>query len=187
MTKEELDKCYVIGDLHFCNAEIAAVRGFSNVDEMHAKIWSELNKLPDDSILLFIGDYIDNPDADMDKYSIKRFKRTIAVTGNHDDPVTLMMAGFRTVTESDAIYFNDLDVVLSHEPIRLKSGTTIRNIHGHIHTSPNKYGQEHPEYYLNLSADAINYVPMKLSDAMAKLGVDTSNVQFLQTQTIDVE
>lgn len=183
MTREELDRVYIFSDTHFNNEAVACTRSFRTTFDMNNEIMLHLSQLPDDSIIFFLGDFIDN-DLGLDIFSVKRFSQSWAIVGNHDTLMNLHLAGFQKIIESDCLYLNDLDVVLSHAPIRLPDDTSIRNIHGHIHSSPNKYGQAHPEYYYNVSMDVIGYKPKKLTEVLDELHVDY-NKKFLQVQTMD--
>lgn len=186
MTNEELQRCYIIGDTHLGNPELLNTWGFRNSFDAVNTLYHAFELLPDDTILIHVGDMIeDNFETDV----FKKFKKVILIKGNHDlnyETGQLTRLGV-TDFHGNSLYFNDLDLIISHEPIRLPDDSTIRNIHGHIHEHPNKYGKAHPEKYYNVSANVLNFKPVKLTDVLDKLQVDYKSKQFLQTCQVDTE
>lgn len=76
--------------------------------------------------------------------------------------------GFDVVCKT-TLYFNNLDIVMSHTPIALRKDSTVCNIHGHIHDatiSEDTLNGVDRNRYRNVSCDVIGFKPIKLIDIL---------------------
>lgn len=167
----------------------------------------QIDSLPKDSILINLGDVcmLHKTNLDEIKRCIKRMssnnKKLYFVLGNHDTfkkgPAELKdmvgrerlwwkQAGFDIVYDRP-VFLNDLDIVLSHKPVRLKIDTTVRNIHGHTHNQPAGCEPGYEFLYRNVSCDVTGFKPVKFTDILDELGVTWKDTPFINEKEIDVE
>jgi len=176
-----MSNIWVISDTHFNHANILKFTDsrtglrvrpeFSSVEEMNETMiqrWNEVVR-PGDKVY-HLGDVFFG-----DKDAFKRLwprlmgsKRLIV--GNHDEIPFLASGGFfQKVSESRV--FKAERMIFSHRPLHPSeahvgppsAGTTLVNVHGHIHQTPSPKGA-----YINVSVEAIDYRPMAFEELVAK-------------------
>lgn len=109
---------------------------------------------------------------------IKGYK--VLVCGNHDKGYTNYLKTennnlFDEVYEGPLFISNK--ILLSHEPIKLDFGL---NIHGHEHANPNIYSQFDNSAMVNLCANTIKYVPLRLDEIV-------NNIKTLDIHRVTID
>lgn len=153
---------WIISDSHFNHPAIIDKFEFRPKD-----YWAQIcrkvrNNVPAKSTLLHLGDVIFYKHSELESY-LKRMGDCvkILVKWNHDKKSNAFYfdKGFNLVCDEIKIW----NVVLSHIP----KGTLLKdeiNVHWHLHT--NKHHITHhtntPERYILYSAEAENYMPVRL-------------------------
>lgn len=214
MTQEELKRTYIISDTHFAHSNIIKYcyrpfwkGGEPDTAAQDEYILRQIDELPRNSILIHLGDVGMMPFADLDyiKQCVTRMaaknRKLILVMGNHDSMKKSQMhkkwfgkevalyksLGFDVVYQHP-IYFNDLDVVISHAPVSLLPSSTVCNIHGHTHNKPYECPEEMRYRYFNASCDVIGYKPILFTEVLASLGINHwEEKAFIKEKPIDVE
>ena len=184
----DLNKVYITSDLHFQHKEIIAYcnRPFDNIDEMDEYIFKQFDNLPSDAIVINNGDLFLNSRADYNKlkdYFIPRMKganrKLWIIMGNHDRSAVFYVKncpydnpydmyinmGFDRVYMYPILF--EEKYLLSHEPVYLKPGSNICNVHGHVHDI------DIDENYFNRNCE--NWAMMeRVKKECPELDIDTS-------------
>lgn len=165
---------WLISDTHFFHANILTFTnegrlirpGFASVEEMNERMVENWNRVvrPGDHVY-HLGDVamrVSSTEAGAMVRRLNGIKRL--VRGNHDKYQTTqyLKMGFKEIHGLRLL----ADLWLTHAPIHPMSlGRARGNVHGHIHerSSP-------PGPYLNVSVEAINYTPISVEDARARVG-----------------
>lgn len=147
---------YVISDLHLGHTNMAIKRGFTSVEEHDQHIiesWNSVVKKGDTVYILgditmersYFYPYLDK---------LKGYKKVIL--GNHDKPQHI--PELLKYVNSVCGMFQCKGYILTHCPIHESEIARFKgNYHGHVHlnTLPDSR-------YINVSAEVINYKPIKL-------------------------
>lgn len=199
-------KIYFISDTHFSHANIIKYcdRPYKDTTQMDIDIihkWNSVVK-PND-IVWHLGDFAFFSKKDYERIYkiIQKLNGNInLLLGNHDrhisnDIVFWMSLGFKKVWDSPFLFMDDY--ILSHEPIISKNGidltyhSKLKNIHGHIHNSFEKYlklSKEEQEksdlrnsefghipditkHSFNVSIEVIDYKPILFETIIEKLKI----------------
>lgn len=154
---------YVISDTHFGHTKLqdADLRPKDN-DE---KLWRGFDSLPDDCILIHLGDLTIGHDASTHmKLAKYKFKKWL-ILGNHDNHSIsyYVKNGWDFVGHEVIINMFGNTILFSHYPLSKREGIT-KNIHGHLHGGksrglPDFYD---PEYHVEVTPEVIGYSPAKL-------------------------
>lgn len=155
---------WLVSDTHFGHENIIGYCGrpfahAAEMDEAMVERWNGVVK-PGDHVY-HLGDVA----------IAKRHLATVArlngrkrlVRGNHDIYRTkdYLAAGFQEIHGCRVLH----NLILTHVPIHPGSlGRFAGNVHGHIHDQPSPEGR-----YLNVSVERVNYTPITLEDAAARL------------------
>ncbi len=148
---------FITSDLHFWHKNIILYcyrpyeMTIDGIVQMNEDILREFDKLPKGSIILNLGDFSLNSNISFNELKIlvdrmrRNDKHLWIVLGNHDrdtmdyhtghsytNPRDFFTAlGFERVYEFPILL--EEKFLLSHEPVYLKPGSNIINIHGHTH------------------------------------------------------
>jgi len=172
---------WLISDTHFFHANIltfvgadgSLIRpGFADVGEMNERIVENWNRCvkPNDHVY-HLGDVAMKASSSTVNALVQRLhgiKRL--VRGNHDKHQTTqyLKMGFKELHGMRLLF----DVWLTHAPLHSMSmGRALGNVHGHIHEKSSPPGP-----YLNVSVEAVNYTPITLEEARARLLTKRENV-----------
>lgn len=155
---------FFYSDPHFGDEEMIRIRGISD-EEQVKRINSVVGKC---DTIIFLGDighveYIKK---------IRGYK--VLVMGNHEKGATNYREYFEEVYEGVLTISNK--ILLSHEPVHFEYAI---NIHGHTHSSEKRSASG-----LNMSAEAINYTPERLSKIIES-GI-FKNVPDIHRTTIEI-
>lgn len=153
---------YLIGCTHFGHKNIVklANRPFQSIDEMDDVLiqnWNRTVKAKDE--VLHLGDFAVYSKMSPDYYLKKLNGKITTIRGNHDD----------SLWGKDYHEFNyeKRKVVLMHYPIHEWNGFFRGAVHFHAHThSPDFYSGERRG---NVCVDAINFTPISLDEAIARV------------------
>ena len=172
-------RIWVASDPHFFHSAILEFRGadgglirpgFSNISEMNAHILEAWNaKVKHGDVGYWLGDMVIGNDADRAAFrtlwpKFNGSKRL--VLGNHDDPTFLAATGlFKRVAVEKS--WNEYGLMFSHRPLHetelAVNDQMMLNVHGHIHEKASPPGP-----YLNVSVEAISYIPLELEELIAR-------------------
>lgn len=197
-------KIYFISDTHFDHSNIIKYcdRPYKDTTQMDIDIihkWNSVVK-PDD-IVWHLGDFAFFSKKDHERIYklIQKLNGNInLLLGNHDKHISndiqfWLDLGFKKVWDSPFLFMNDC--ILSHEPIISKNGIDLtyhpilKNIHGHIHNSFEKYlklskedqrklDAKHSEFghipditkhSFNVSIEVIDYKPIAFETIIDKM------------------
>lgn len=157
------NKIYVISDSHFEHKNM--VKWALRPDGFSEKIWAGLDTLPDDAILIHLGDITMGMDKEVhERLSRYKFKKWL-VRGNHDNnSITWYVRnGWDSVCDEMVLDMFGHRILLSHTPLPKREGIS-KNIHGHLHggksrTRPDFYDET---YHFEVCPEVIGYLPAKL-------------------------
>jgi len=159
-----MSNMWVITDTHFGHAKMIPYCG--RPEDFSEIILFNLNKIPDDDILIHLGD-ICMGDAVYwhEKLSSFKFKK-ILVLGNHDKKGISWYYdhGWDFVCNSFTIRFMGKNLLFSHEPLSIVDNNF--NIHGHFHNTlhhEDMFGSL-TKNHICLSIEDTNYQPVRLND-----------------------
>ena len=158
-----LDKCFVTSDYHFGSYKLDSMwKVFSKVQE--DQLIEEWNKIvPRDALVLYIGDFVDTDEEDLESYKNRLNGDMILVKGNHD-------------TFSDDIYkkhlmhvcehldIENLKISLRHMPYE-DARPGYRKMFGHIHRCCSLEKIISPDSFCSCVMRN-GYVPTKLTDIL---------------------
>lgn len=165
---------WLTSDTHFGHANILTFTGtdgrlirpgFASVEEMNETLIDRWNAVvqPSDHIY-HLGDVAMKISATQMIAIGKRLNgHKRLVLGNHDrfNMQAYREAGFQDIYGMRRLF----DVWLTHAPLHPGSiGKALGNVHGHIHEKPSPAGP-----YLNVSVERMNYTPVPLEWAIARL------------------
>lgn len=197
-------KIYFISDTHFGHSNIIKYcdRPYKTVEEMNIDIIQKWNSIVGkDDTVWHVGDFafFRKNETDKIKKIITKLNGNInLLLGNHDRHISSdiqfwLDLGFKKVWNSPFLFMNDY--ILSHEPIVTKNGVDLtyhpklKNIHGHIHNSFEKYQKlsiedqkktdlQHSEFghipditkrSFNVSIEVIDYKPIAFETILDKM------------------
>lgn len=165
-----MNEVRVIADLHFGDPDIIKFenRPFSSVDEMNKELIERWNCVVDNEDTVFIlGDFTVYVDERAHDIVEQLNGKKILIKGNHDvfaDSVYFNM-GFDCVYDYPIIYDNFF--ILSHNPLYINESMPYANIFGHVHSNP--IYKTYTKRSACVSAERIDYQPIKLSEVIAKI------------------
>lgn len=155
---------YIISDTHFGHDNM--VEWALRPVDFNEKLWSVLEEIPDDSILIHCGDISMGSDA-LTHMKLQGFKfKKWLVRGNHDGHSIewYVKNGWDFVADEIVINMFGGKFLFSHVPLPKREGIT-KNIHGHLHGS-----KSHPRpdfyddnYHVEVTPEVIGYRALKLS------------------------
>lgn len=178
-------KVHLISDLHLLHRNILrtgriGLRPFDTLDDMHARIvegWNSVVK--DNDTVYMLGDLTlerimrNSVDHFWDALfalcqQLRGRKRIIL--GNHDHltPVMYQLLGFEKILAEKKLG----GCLLTHRPVHPSQFSEfVGNIHGHTHDKHVRIAAlDVPDRrYLNVSVEALNYVPITIDEAVAVL------------------
>lgn len=145
---------YLIGDLHFNDAELRAGIPTRPTDrEIIARINARVGK---NDTLIILGD-VGAPAFVQFLHGYK-----ILIAGNHDQSLTALEPYFNEIY-SGPLFIGE-KILLSHEPINMPFAY---NFHGHVHTTTTE-----PASLVNCCADVIDYTPLSLGVFIKQKGLN---------------
>lgn len=159
------NKIFVISDSHFGHRKMT--EWSLRPEDYNERIWKGLDSLPEDSILIHLGDITMGMDKLVhDKLQGYKFKKWL-VRGNHDNnSVTWYVShGWDSVCDEMVLEMFGHKILLSHMPMPKREGIT-KNIHGHLHGGrsrmrPPFYDES---YHFEVCPEVIGYYPAKLGN-----------------------
>lgn len=155
---------YLISDTHFGHKNM--IEWALRPSDFEDKIWRSLDMIPENSILIHLGDVSMGSDAmthiRLQGYEFKKW----LVRGNHDNHSIgwYMKNGWDFVADEIVIKMFGKNTLFSHIPMPKRVGID-RNVHGHLHGSkshprPDFYDEE---YHVEICPEVIGYSLLKLS------------------------
>ncbi len=167
----EKGSVYIISDTHFDDPDRLYMGYKISEDEQIKYIKKYCSK---NDTLIHLGD-VGNPEYM--KY-IKSYK--VLIMGNHDETTSKFKDYFDEIYTGPLIIAEKL--IISHEPVFMKSCTTgnniIFNIHGHDHS-----GSFIDSNHLNLAQNIYGYYPLHLQNWIRTGAL--KNVKSIHRETID--
>lgn len=168
------DNIYIYSDTHFGHDKIRQYeeRPFGSIEEMDKVLIQNWNKeVHKRGEVYFLGDFSFYP-FDKTKEIFDRLNgRKHLIMGNHDRAHTRTWwkrIGFDIVINNPIIFYKE-KLILSHEPIKaFELPNYWINIHGHIHTKKLDSWIYPIRRYINISADATDFKPVKLSTLLER-------------------
>ncbi len=170
-----MHKIFVIADLHFGHAKVAAARGFSSIDEHDSALVAAWNNVVTKNDTVYVlGDLFNIGPV---RY-LKGIKQL--VMGNHDDRGPSYYRGFNKLLGCAVIDsiagVNTGSVLLSHIPVHPNQRRRYRlNVHGHLHeTAVTVAGSEveQDNFYRCVSVEQCpNFAPINLADIVGERSV----------------
>lgn len=206
---EEFDSITILSDTHFDDEDVKAYRGNITSEEIVKNINKTCGKK---SVFICLGDVGNvewvkkirgykvlikgNHDSGSSNYQRKRSLTPYEISFNdiiksssvsNEEYIRQLIASMKVYENKvddnhlfDEVYEGPLiineKIILSHEPLDVKG---MLNIHGHIHDKNHKDDDNH----LNVCAEHINYIPVRLNDIVSK-GL-LSRIDSLHRETID--
>jgi calcineurin-like phosphoesterase family protein len=154
---------YCISDSHFGHDNM--VKWALRPKDFNERIWKGLQSLPDDCILIHLGDISMGSEA-LAHMKLQEFKfKKWLVRGNHDNRTITWYInnGWDFVADQIMIKTHGKNIILSHHPLPKVEGIHM-NIHGHLHGSkshprPDFYDED---YHKEITPEVIGYNPAKL-------------------------
>lgn len=154
-----MSEFYFIGDNHVGDKGMLKYRPyFKNQWEHDSVTWNLLDQVPDDAVVVFLGDNFLTLKALARLAKYKFYK--VQVLGNHEfeQGVTIHHLA-QAMDEIHGCYKNS-EFWLTHVPMHPKAiGKGMFNIHGHMHTQ--SIGDPR---YINVSMEATGYRLISLTD-----------------------
>lgn len=135
-------KFYLITDTHFNHKKI--IEFCDRPENYEQLLFADMNNIPEDGVLLHLGDICIGRDAEVHEQYIMPLKcKKWLVKGNHDRKSNTWYYnhGWDVVVESMSIIQGGKHIFFSHKPIVLpktKSKYQAINIHGHFHNSDHR-------------------------------------------------
>jgi calcineurin-like phosphoesterase family protein len=177
-----MSNIWVVSDTHFNHANILKftdsrtgkrVRTFADVTEMNEMMiqrWNEVVR-PGDKVY-HLGDVFFGDKEAFKKLWPRLMGSKRLIVGNHDDIPFLASGGFFQKVQESRV-FKPERMIFSHRPLHPNeahvgppsAGTTLVNVHGHIHQNPSPKGA-----YINVSVEAIDYRPIAFEELTKQVG-----------------
>ena len=154
---------YIVSDTHFGHENM--VKWSLRPEDYDEKLWAGFDKIPEDGILLHLGDITMGYDATTHIHLAKyKFKKWL-VRGNHDKHSIswYVKNGWDFVADEIVIEMFGGRFLFTHVPQPKREGIT-KNIHGHLHGGksrgfPDFYDES---YHVEVTPEVIGYNPIKL-------------------------
>jgi calcineurin-like phosphoesterase family protein len=194
------DKIFVTSDLHlyhtniikYCNRQFEySPKGCAQMNEFILKKFGEL---PEDCLIWNLGDVflnlrIEESRIMNDIMRMKKNRKMNLILGNHDfrarkKPFSNYIDYFEHLG-FDKVFKGPLEfdnIIFSHEPVFIDSGTSLVNIHGHTHNSMvsedyflGEYNKSFPKkkinpaQYINVCMDANHFRIMTFEEILSKI------------------
>jgi calcineurin-like phosphoesterase family protein len=133
---------YLITDTHFNHTKVIEYCGRPlNYEQL---LFSSMNNVPEDAILLHLGDICIGKDVEVHEKYIAPLKcKKWLIKGNHDrkSDAWYYEHGWDVVCESINIIKHGVFITFSHKPIplpRTRGSKPVINIHGHFHNTDHR-------------------------------------------------
>lgn len=157
------NKIYIITDTHFGHGKME--EWSLRPKDFNEKLWAGLDALPENSILIHLGDLTIGADhKTATKMVGYRFKKWL-VRGNHDHHSISWYVnnGWDSVSDEMVIDMFGHKILLSHAPLPKREGIT-KNVHGHLHGGkshgyPDFYDKD---YHFEACPEVVGYRPIQL-------------------------
>lgn len=158
-------KICFIADTHFGHPKSAKRRGFEDVESHDKHVFECITSSVGNTDELFIvGDVVNHVDS---LHYLQRLYRWVGklnlILGNHDFRHNRDPSISPTIEQYAHYSDNILGITaykgywISHCPIHPRELLGNKNIHGHVH-----YNSMDDDRYINVSAEAIDYTPIRL-------------------------
>jgi calcineurin-like phosphoesterase family protein len=157
-------KIYLISDTHFNHDRMVDM--CDRPENFNELLWRGFDSLPDDCMLIHLGDICIGGDADVHK-RLKEYKfKKVLVRGNHDSKSDnwYLNNGWDFVCREFSTKIFGKHIIFSHVPFKYNKERYSINVHGHMHNT-----SHHPEVkifndrlYQVVAVEYINYRPIKL-------------------------
>lgn len=179
-----MGQAFLISDTHFGHHNICKflkedgtkIRPWDSVEEMNEEMikrWNSVVK-PQDKVY-HLGDVVINRKA---LHILARLNGDkVLIKGNHD---IFKLQDYTPYFRDIRAYHVMNGCILSHVPVHSSALARFgTNIHGHLHQNRvlDKWGKIDPNY-LNVCVEQINYTPISLEDAFARIKAQGGQVGF---------
>lgn len=156
---------YLITDTHFGHSKME--EWSLRPSDFNEKLWKVLESIPENSILIHLGDITIGSDATVHmKLPTLPYKKWL-IRGNHDNHSIAWYTdnGWDCVCDEMVIDMYGHKILLSHEPKPKREGIT-KNVHGHLHggksrSRPDFYDEE---YNIEICPEVVGYNLVKLGN-----------------------
>ena len=180
-------KIFFTSDTHFGHDNIIKFcdRPFKNIEEMDYKLIENWNKkVPQDGLVFHLGDFAWGGYEFWKKIRDQLNGEIILIKGNHDQKnmsTTAEQELFTHVTWQMFIQVENRKLWLNHYPFLCYAGVyrephkLIYQLYGHVHSGPNKKGQDIPRLVhtypmqYDVGVDNNNYEPISWEELNSKI------------------
>lgn len=182
-------KRFFLSDLHFDHIKLVEYRGFASVEEMNAGLIAGWRSVVTDSDKVFVlGDVALNTTPEsLDRHLSALPGSKVLIMGNHDtDPAKIAVYQKHFASMIGCMEYKR--AILTHIPVH--PGQLVRfayNIHGHVHKNTIMRDGDllkvPDDRYINVSCEALNYVPRTFEELVADRGINNGIRQAGETET----
>lgn len=164
------DNTFAVADFHFDHANIIKYcdRPFSSVAQMnHCMLWLYHKVVRDDSLVLIVGDMAFGRGSRSPRWWLSQLKgQKVYIKGSHDHGIRLAsrVDGVLEVVHHTTLEVGGTLFYLVHDPFDIPFDWNGWVIHGHVHN--NRPFIDYRRRRLNVSVEAIDYKPVRLSDIL---------------------
>ncbi len=159
---------FFTSDTHFAHANIIEYCGrpFPDVEVMNRTMIERWNARvrPSDTVY-HLGDFAFGPADNIGFFLSYLNGKKILIVGNHDRSVPRMRKfAFEAVADHWHIDMNDLQLLLTHKPVResMEHPPFTFNLHGHVHGTYARRGK-----HINVGVDVRGFEPKTLEELLA--------------------
>jgi len=166
-------KIYVTTDTHLNHSKLIE---WGRPEDFEEKILRSHNTLPEESVLIHLGDICIGKDEAMHDVlmdAIGHVQHRILVRGNHDHKSNswYLDHGWTAVVEQLTMNLYGKLVIFSHIPVNHEMwAATDVNIHGHTHGNLHRDTEVrdfyHPEYHREIALENTHYQPVLVTEKL---------------------
>ena len=189
-------KIFFTSDSHYGHENIIKFcdRPFKNIEEMDYKLIENWNKkVPQDGLVFHLGDFAWGGYEFWKKIRDQLNGEIILIKGNHDQKnmsTTAEQELFTHVTWQMFIQVENRKLWLNHYPFLCYAGVyrephkLIYQLYGHVHSGPNKKGQDIPRLVhtypmqYDVGVDNNNYEPISWEELNSKIQVNLLKTKY---------
>jgi len=171
-----MSKRFMISDLHFDHIKLVEYRGFTSVADMNdALIAGWCSRVTPADKVYVLGDVALNTTPEsLDRHLSMLPGTKVLIMGNHDtSPAKIEVYQRHFISLLGCMEYKGC--ILSHIPVHPAQLSRFRfNIHGHVHKNSLRINDDLSEEldmrYINVSCEALNYVPQTFEELIANRG-----------------
>ena len=175
--RPDMKNIWVIADTHFLHDNLCKEEYCSRPKDHNQRIFKNLMLIPEEDLLIHLGDISMGRELDVYEWFIKPLKcRKILVKGNHDQKSNTwyLNHGWDFVCYAFSDTYFSKKILFTHYP--RPANDYDYNLHGHLHNNMYKWDnltKENKEIvnekHLLLSCETNNYKPLKLNYIIDKI------------------